>query len=41
MNSSAALQKTLIDSGDNIRVETWSVDSRKVNLSSMVLNMVG
>ena len=34
MNSSAALQKTLIDSGDNIRVETWSTGSKKVNLST-------
>ena len=34
MSSAAALQKTLIDSGDNVRVETWSTGSKKVNLST-------
>lgn len=34
INPAAALQKTLIDSRDNLRVETWSIDSRKVDLDT-------
>ena len=34
MDSKNALEKTLIDSGENIRVETWSTGSSKVNLGT-------
>ena len=34
MGSKNAIEKTLIDSGENIRVETWSTGSSKVNLET-------
>ena len=34
MDSKNAIEKTLIDSGENIRVETWSTGSSKVNLGT-------
>ena len=34
MSSNAVLEKTLIDSGTNVRVETWSANSSRINLDT-------